>query len=109
MKGALGNLMKQAQQMQENLQKAQEEIAQAEVTGEAGGGMVSVVMNGRHDVRRVSIDPALMEDDKEMLEDLIAAAVNDAVHKVESMTRQRMEGLTAGMSLPPGFKFPGQP
>lgn len=109
MKGALGNLMKQAQQMQENLQKAQEEIAQAEVTGEAGGGMVSVVMNGRHDVRRVAIDPALMQDDKEMLEDLIAAAVNDAVRKVESMTRERMEGLTAGMNLPPGFKLPGQP
>ena len=109
MKGSLGNLMKQAQQMQENLQKAQEEIAQAEVTGEAGGGMVSVVMNGRHDVRRVSIDPALMQDDKEMLEDLVAAAVNDAVRKVEGMTRERMEGLTAGMNLPPGFKFPGQP
>lgn len=109
MKGALGNLMKQAQQMQENLQKAQEEIAQAEVTGEAGGGMVSVVMNGRHDVRRVAIDPALMQDDKEMLEDLVAAAVNDAVRKVESMTRERMEGLTAGMNLPPGFKLPGQP
>ncbi len=109
MKGALGNLMKQAQQMQESLQKAQEEIAQAEVTGESGGGMVSVVMSGRHDVRRVSIDPALMQDDKEMLEDLIAAAVNDAVHKVESMTRERMEGLTSGLNLPPGFKLPGQP
>jgi DNA-binding YbaB/EbfC family protein len=109
MKGALGNLMKQAQQMQESLQKAQEEIANTEVTGESGGGMVTVVMNGRHDVRRVTIDPSLMQDDKDMVEDLLAAAVNDAVHKVEAMTRDRLSGLTAGMNLPPGFKFPGQP
>jgi len=105
-KGALGNLMKQAQQMQEHLQKAQEELAKAEVTGEAGGGMVQVVMNGRHDVRGVTIDPALLQDDKEMLEDLIAAAVNDAVRKVEQMSQERLSGLTSGMNLPAGMKLP---
>ncbi|MDX9740835.1 MAG: YbaB/EbfC family nucleoid-associated protein [Gammaproteobacteria bacterium] len=106
MKGGLGNLMKQAQKMQEDLQRAQEEIAAMEVTGQAGGGLVSVVMTGRHDVKRVSIDDSLMQDDKEMLEDLLAAAVNDAVRRVESESRERMEGVTKGMSLPPGMKFP---
>lgn len=106
MKGALGNLMKQAQQMQANLQKAQEELASLEVVGEAGGGMVNVAMTGRHDVRRVTIDSALMAEDKEMLEDLIAAAVNDAVHKVEKESQERMAGLTTGMNLPPGMKLP---
>lgn len=106
MKGGLGNLMKQAQQMQENMQKAQEEIAGMEVTGTAGGGMVSVVMTGRHDVRRVTIDPALMSEDKEMLEDLMAAAVNDAVRALEASTKEKMAGVTGGMELPPGFKMP---
>ncbi|MEO1750300.1 YbaB/EbfC family nucleoid-associated protein [Thiofaba sp. EF100] len=106
MKGGLGQLMKQAQKMQENLQKTQEEIARMEVTGESGGGMVSVVMTGRHEVRRVTIDPSLMGDDKEMLEDLIAAAMNDAVRKVEAETQSRMAGVTAGMPMPPGFKMP---
>lgn len=105
MKG-LGNLMKQAQEMQANLEKAQKEIAATEVTGVSGGGMISVVMTGRHDVRRVNIDPALLGDDKEMLEDLIAAAVNDAVHRVESMTQDRLAGLTTGLNLPGGFKLP---
>ena len=105
MKG-LGNLMKQAQEMQANLEKAQKEIAATEVSGESGGGMVSVVMTGRHDVRRVSIDPTLLGDDKEMLEDLIAAAVNDAVQRVESMTQERLSGLTTGLNLPGGLKLP---
>lgn len=106
MKGGLGNLMKQAQQMQENMQKAQEEIASLEVTGKAGGGMVTVVMTGRHDLRRVSIDDSLMEEDKEMIEDLLAAAVNDAVRELEKATKEKMEGVTGGMQLPPGFKMP---
>ncbi|MGD8526582.1 MAG: YbaB/EbfC family nucleoid-associated protein [Thioalkalispiraceae bacterium] len=105
MKG-LGNIMKQAQQMQANMQKAQEEMANIEVTGQSGGGMVSVVMNCRHDVKRISIDDSLMGDDKEMLEDLIAAAVNDAVRQVEKTTQEKMSSLTAGMGLPPGMKLP---
>jgi DNA-binding YbaB/EbfC family protein len=106
MKGGLGNLMKQAQRMQETMQKAQAELADMEVTGQAGGGMVSVVMTGRHDVKRVTIDDSLLKEDKEMLEDLLAAAVNDAVRKVESTTQEKMSGLTAGMGLPSGFKMP---
>lgn len=106
MKGGLGNLMKQAQAMQDNLRKAQEELAAIEVTGNAGGGMVSVNMTCRYDVRRVTIDPALLQDDKEVLEDLIAAAVNDAVRKVEKTTQEKMAGLTAGMGLPAGLKLP---
>lgn len=106
MKGGIGNLMKQAQKMQEDMQKAQEELANLEVTGQSGGGMVSVIMTGRHDVKRVSIDPSLMKDDKDMLEDLFAAAVNDAVRQVEKRSQERMAGMTAGMSLPPGFKMP---
>lgn len=106
MKGGLGNLMKQAQAMQDNLRKAQEELAAVEVTGNAGGSMVSVSMTCRYDVRRVTIDPSLMQDDKEVLEDLIAAAVNDAVRKVEQTTQEKMAGLTAGMGLPPGMKLP---
>jgi DNA-binding YbaB/EbfC family protein len=106
MKGGLGGLMKQAQKMQENMQKAQEELGNMEVTGQAGGGMVSVVMTGRHDVRRVTIDPSLLEEDKEMLEDLMAAAVNDAVRQVERETQERMSNMTAGMGLPPGMKLP---
>jgi len=106
MKGQLAGLMKQAQQMQENLKKAQEEIAGMEVEGQAGAGMVKVVMTGRHDVKRVSIDPSLMSDDKGMLEDLIAAAVNDAVRRVEAATQEKMGGLTSGLGLPPGMKLP---
>jgi DNA-binding YbaB/EbfC family protein len=106
MKGGLGNLMKQAQQMQENMQKAQEEIASLEVTGESGGGMVKVTLTGRHETRRVEIDPSLLSDDKEMLEDLVAAAINDAAHKVEAVTQERMAGMTSGLNLPAGFKLP---
>lgn len=106
MKGGLGNIMKQAQQMQANMQKLQEELAGTETTGQSGGGMVSVIMNGRHEVRRVSIAPSLLADDKDMLEDLIAAAINDAVHKVESASQERMAALTSGMNLPAGFKMP---
>ncbi|GAB4288795.1 MAG: YbaB/EbfC family nucleoid-associated protein [Thiohalomonadaceae bacterium] len=106
MKGGLGNLMRQAQKMQADMQRMQEELANMEVTGQSGGGMVSVVMNGRHDVKRVSIDPSLMQDDKEMLEDLIAAAVNDAVRQIEKTSQERMSGLTAAMNLPGGMKLP---
>ncbi|HKB82386.1 MAG TPA: YbaB/EbfC family nucleoid-associated protein [Burkholderiales bacterium] len=106
MKGQLAGLMKQAQQMQENLKKAQEEIAAMEIEGQAGAGMVKVTMTGRHDVKRVSIDPSLMGDDKDMLEDLIAAAVNDAVRRVETVTQEKMGGLTSGFGLPPGMKLP---
>ncbi len=105
MKG-LGGLMKQAQKMQEDMQKAQAELANMEVTGQAGGGLVSVVMTGRHDVRRVSIDQSLMQEDKEMMEDLLAAAVNDAVRQVEKESQERMSGMTQGMNLPPGMKLP---
>ncbi|MEJ2141877.1 MAG: YbaB/EbfC family nucleoid-associated protein [Gammaproteobacteria bacterium] len=105
MKG-LGNLMKQAQQMQANMQKAQEEMANIEVTGQSGGGMVKVTMTCRHDVKRIEIDDSLVGDDKEMLEDLVAAAVNDAVRQVEKTTQEKMAGLTAGMGLPPGMKLP---
>lgn len=106
MKGGLGNMMKQAQQLQEDMQKAQEEIATMEVTGEAGAGLVSVVMNGKHETRKVSIDPSLFEDDREMVEDLVAAAMNDAVQKVRQQTEERMAGLTEGLGLPPGMKLP---
>lgn len=106
MKGAIGNLMKQAQKMQADLQRAQEEIARLEVVGESGGGLVKVTMNGRHEVRRVQIDPVLVGDDREMLEDLVAAACNDAVQRVGQLTQERMAGVTAGMALPPGLKMP---
>ncbi|GGP23176.1 YbaB/EbfC family nucleoid-associated protein [Silvimonas iriomotensis] len=105
-KGGLGGLMKQAQQMQENMQKAQEALGQVEVEGQAGAGMVKVVMTCHHAVKRVSIDDSLLQDDKEMLEDLIAAALNDAVRKVETTTQEKMSGFTAGLNLPPGFKMP---
>lgn len=105
-KGGIGNLMKQAQLMQENLQKAQQKIAEMEVEGSAGAGLVQVVMTGKHDVKRVRIDPSLLGEDKEMLEDLIAAAVNDAVRKVEAATQEMMAGVTAGLPLPPGMKLP---
>lgn len=101
MKGGMGNLMKQAQQMQANMEKAQQELALIEVTGQAGGGMVKVIMTGKHDVKRVTIEDILFEDDKEMLEDLIAAAVNDAVRQVEKTSQERMSGMMpAGMKLP---------
>ena len=106
MKGGIGNMMKQAQMLQANMQKAQAEIAAMEVTGESGGGMVKVTMNGRHEVKRVAIDPSLMTDDREMLEDLVAAAVNAAVQRVAERTQSSMAGLTAGLPLPPGFKLP---
>jgi DNA-binding YbaB/EbfC family protein len=106
MKGAMGNMMRQAQKMQEDMQKAQQEIAGMEVEGQSGGGMVKVLMNGRHEIRKVSIDDSLMQDDKEMIEDLLAAAVNDAVRRVEQMTQEKMSGLTAGLNLPGGLKLP---
>ncbi len=106
MKGGLGQLMKQAQKLQEDLQQAQNELASMEVVGEAGAGMVTVTMTGRHDVRSVRIDATLMGEDKEMLEDLIAAAVNDAVHKVEARTKDRYSGLGAALNLPSGMKLP---
>ncbi|ERS88792.1 MULTISPECIES: YbaB/EbfC family nucleoid-associated protein [unclassified Halomonas] len=105
-KGGMGNIMKQAQEMQEKMQRVQEEVARAEVQGEAGAGMVKVTMNGRHDVSNVDIDPSVMEEDKELLEDLLAAAVNDAVRKVEANSKAKMEEVTQGMNLPPGFKMP---
>jgi hypothetical protein len=105
MKGGIGNLMKQAQMVQQNLRKAQEELGKVEVTGTSGGGLVSIVMTCRHDVRRVSIDPALLTDDKEVLEDLIAAAMNDAVRKVEQTTQERLGSLTAGLNIP-GLNLP---
>ncbi|PVZ64978.1 YbaB/EbfC family nucleoid-associated protein [Pelagibaculum spongiae] len=106
MKGGMGNLMKQAQKMQADMQKAQEELANLEVQGESGAGLVKITMTGRHDVKRVEIDPSLMEEDKDMLEDLLAAAVNDAVRNVEKTSSEKMSGVTAGMPIPPGFKMP---
>ena len=105
MKG-LGDMMKQAQQMQEKMARMQEELANMEVQGQAGAGMVSVTMTGRHDVRSVRIDDSLMQEDKEMLEDLLAAAVNDAVRKLEDANKEKLGGLTAGFQMPPGFKMP---
>ncbi|KGQ67049.1 YbaB/EbfC family nucleoid-associated protein [Gallibacterium anatis] len=105
-KGGLGGLMKQAQQMQERMQKMQEEIAQMEVTGESGAGLVKVTVNGAHSCRRVDIDPSLLEDDKDMLEDLVAAAFNDAVRRADELQKEKMASVTAGMQLPPGFKMP---
>lgn len=106
MKGGMGNLMKQAQQMQAKMQKAQEELAKMEVTGESGAGLVKVIMTGSHSVRRVEIDESLMEDDKDMIEDLVAAAFNDAVRRVEEQNKSKMSELTGGMQLPPGMKMP---
>ncbi|MBX3618055.1 YbaB/EbfC family nucleoid-associated protein [Nitrosomonas sp.] len=106
MRGNLGNMMKQAQMMQENMRKMQENLANIEVEGQSGAGMVKVIMTCRHDVKRVNIDSSLVGDDKEMLEDLVAAAFNDAVRKVEVTTQEKMSALTSGMGLPPGFKLP---
>jgi len=106
MKGGLGNLMKQAQQMQDNVKKLQGELATTEIEGQSGSGMVRVVMTGRHEVKRVTIDPRLLSEEREMLEDLVAAAVNDATRRVEAMTQEKMAGVTAGLPLPPGMKLP---
>lgn len=106
MKGGIGNLMKQAQLMQENMKRAQEQLAQIEVEGQAGSGMVKVLMTCKHEVRRVTIDPALGAEDREMLEDLLTAAFNDAARKVEETVSEKMGGMTAGLGLPPGFKLP---
>ena len=106
MRGNFNNPMKLAQAMQANLQKAQAEIVNIEVVGEAGGGMVKITMNGRHEVKRVQIEPTVSGEDREMLEDLIAAAANDAVHKVEARVQEKMASLTAGLQLPPGMKLP---
>ena len=105
MKSGLGNIMKQAQQMQESMQKAQEELANTEVVGQSGAGLVEVVMTCRHDVKKVSIDSELLSDDKEVLEDLVAAAMNDAVRKVEKVSQEKMGGLTSGLNIP-GLKLP---
>jgi DNA-binding YbaB/EbfC family protein len=106
MKGQLAGLMKQAQQMQENMRKMQEQLATVEVEGQAGAGLVKVVMTCKHDVKRVAIDPSLLGDDKDMLEDLVAAAMNDAVRRVEATVQEKMSGFTAGLGLPPGMKLP---
>ena len=106
MRGNIGQLMKQAQQMQENMRRMQEELATVEVEGQAGAGMVKVVITCKHEVKRVSIDPSLVGDDREMLEDLVAAAFNDAARRVEQTVAEKMGGFTAGLGLPPGFKLP---
>jgi len=106
MRGNIGQMMKQAQQMQENMRRMQEQLASVEVEGQAGSGMVKVVMSCKHEVRRVSIDPSLGGEDREMLEDLLTAAFNDAARKVEETVAERMSGMTAGLGLPPGFKLP---
>ncbi|ASJ74481.1 YbaB/EbfC family nucleoid-associated protein [Granulosicoccus antarcticus] len=106
MKGGIGNLMKQAQKMQEDMQRAQEEIANMEIEGQSGGGLVKVTMNGQHELRKVSIDDSLIGDDKDMLEDLVAAAVNDASQRLAVASKDKLSGLTNGMELPPGMKLP---
>lgn len=106
MKGGLGNLMKQAQEMQTNMQKAQEQLGQLEVTGESGGGMIKITMTGKHTVKKVLIDDSIIGDDKEMLEDLIAAAFNNAVEKIAKETENQFTGMLSGVSLPDGFKLP---
>jgi nucleoid-associated protein EbfC len=106
MKNALGNIMQQAQKMQEDLKKAQEELALMQVQGESGGGLVTIVMTGKREARKVTIDKSLLGEDKDMLEDLVAAAINDAVNKVAKMKKEKMSDITAGIPLPPGFKMP---
>ena len=106
MKGNIGQLMKQAQMMQENMRRMQEQLGSIEVEGQSGSGAVKVVMTCKHEVKRVSIDPSLVADDREMLEDLIAAAFNDAARRVETTVNEKMSGMTAGMGLPPGLKLP---
>lgn len=106
MKNPLAGLMQQAQKMQEDFKKAQEELEAMEIQGESGAGLVSILMTGKREVRKVSIDPSLVGDDKDMLEDLVAAAINDAVHKVDKMKKEKMSSLTAGIPMPPGFQMP---
>jgi DNA-binding YbaB/EbfC family protein len=106
MKGNIGNLMKQAQKMQEDMQRAQEEIANMEIEGQSGGGLVKVIMNGQHELKKVFIDDSLVGDDKDMLEDLVAAAVNDASHRLAAASKDKLSGLTSGLELPPGMKLP---
>lgn len=106
MRGDIGNLLKQAQAVQENMQKAQAEVAKVSATGESGGGMVKVTMNGRHEVSRVQLEPALMNEEREVLEDLVAAAINDAVHRIGVAVQEKMSGAMAGLQLPPGMKLP---
>lgn len=106
MKNALGNLMQQAQKMQEDLKRAQEELELMQVLGESGGGLVKIVMTGKKEARKVTIDPSLVGEDKDMLEDLVAAAINDAIHKVERMKKEKMAEITAGLPIPPGFQMP---
>jgi DNA-binding YbaB/EbfC family protein len=106
MKNALGNIMQQAQKMQENLKRAQEELEMQQVLGESGGGLVTIIMTGKREARKVSIDPSLLGDDKDMLEDLVAAAINDAVNKVAKMKKEKMAEITAGLPIPPGFQMP---
>jgi nucleoid-associated protein EbfC len=106
MKNALGNIMQQAQKMQEDFKKAQDELANMQVMGESGGGLVTILMTGKREARKVTIDPSLLGDDKDMLEDLVAAAINDAVNKVGKMKKEKMTGITAGLPIPPGFQLP---
>ncbi len=106
MKNALGNIMQQAQKMQDDVKKVQEELAAMQIQGESGGGLVSILMTGKREVRKVTIDNSLLTDDKDMLEDLVAAAINDAVHKVSKMKKEKMSEVTAGLPLPPGFQMP---
>ncbi len=106
MKNPLANIMQQAQKMQEDFKRAQEELEAMQVQGESGGGLVTIVMTGKREVRKVSIDPSLVGDDKDMLEDLVAAAINDAVHKVGKMKKEKMADITAGLPIPPGFQMP---
>jgi hypothetical protein len=106
MKNALGNIMQQAQKMQEDLKKAQEELNAMQVMGESGGGLVTILMTGKREARKVTIDPSLLGEDKDMLEDLVAAAINDAVNKVSKMKKEKMAEVTAGLPLPPGFQLP---
>jgi len=106
MKNALGNIMQQAQKMQDDLKKAQEELNAMQVMGESGGGLVTILMTGKREARKVTIDPSLLGDDKDMLEDMVAAAINDAVNKVAKMKKEKMADVTAGLPLPPGFQLP---
>lgn len=106
MKNALGNIMQQAQKMQEDLKKAQEELAAMEITGESGGGLVTIIMTGKREAQKVTIDNSLLGEDKDMLEDLVASAINDAVNKVAKMKKEKMAAITAGIPLPPGFQMP---
>ncbi|MDP3331189.1 MAG: YbaB/EbfC family nucleoid-associated protein [Methylococcaceae bacterium] len=106
MKNALGNIMQQAQKMQEDFKKAQDELANMQVMGESGGGLVTILMTGKREARKVTIDPSLLGDDKDLLEDMVAAAINDAVNKVGKMKKEKMADITAGLPLPPGFQLP---